>query len=146
MRTVEATDLRSRLPVDALRSVFADHPVRFAILFGSYATEREHAGSDVDVAVEFTDLQPSDVEYNDVYLALGVDVSRALETDDVDVVDVHTLSRSLARMVFDQGVLLYGDRARAEAVRDRLVTDSQDGPSPRERLDDALQRIDEHLA
>lgn len=37
--------------LDAVRRTLRGHGVSFALLFGSYATGRAHAGSDVDLAV-----------------------------------------------------------------------------------------------
>lgn len=146
MRAVETTDLNNTLPIDALQSVLADHPVRLAILFGSYATNQQHARSDIDIAVELTDVAPADPDYNQAFFSLSADISLTLKTDDVDVVDIHSLSPSFTRTVFKNGVLLYGEQERAEQLQEELVPDTSNEESPRERLDDALKRIDEHLA
>jgi hypothetical protein len=65
--------------------------------------------------------------------------------DDVDVVDVHTLGPDFAAAVFEHGTLLLGDDNRFEELRERLTTDRGDR-SPAERFDEALRKIDEHLA
>jgi predicted nucleotidyltransferase len=146
MRAIETADVGESLPLDALQSVLGDHPIRLAVLFGSYATDRVHARSDVDIAVEFENLRPGDDSYNEGFLGLGADVSEALGTDDVDLLDVHALSASLARSVFEEGVLIIGEPERVQALRQRLVDDERDERSPRRELDESLQRIDEHLA
>lgn len=146
MRAIETADVGESLPLDALQSVLGDHPIRLAVLFGSYATDRVHARSDVDIAVEFENLRPGDDGYNEGFLGLGADVSEALGTDDVDLLDVHALSASLARSVFEEGVLIIGEPERVQALRQRLVDDERDERSPRRELDESLQRIDEHLA
>jgi predicted nucleotidyltransferase len=146
MRAIETADVGESLPLDALQSVLGDHPIRLAVLFGSYATDRIHARSGVDIAVEFENLRPGDDSYNKGFLGLGADVSEALGTDDVDLLDVHALSASLARSVFEEGVLIIGEPERVQALRQRLVDDERDERSPRRELDESLQRTDEHLA
>lgn len=44
---------------DAAAEVFGGEPVLFAYLYGSQATGRDHAGSDVDVAVFVADSVPT---------------------------------------------------------------------------------------
>lgn len=146
MDRIEDTETAAHLPLEAIRDVLSAAPVRLAILFGSAATGRTHPRSDVDIAIELEGLRPGQAGYNDAFLGVGVDLSDVLETDDVDVVDVHSLSGSLARSVFDDGVVLYGDVNRVETLRDRLSSADADDRPPRERFDEALQRIDEHLA
>lgn len=136
---------RVRLDLESLRAVLREHPVDLAILFGSHATGTARESSDVDVAVEFDALRPSDPGYNDVFLGLSADLSEALGTDDVDLVDLHTVSPSLAASIFEHGVLLVGDRDDAADRREELTAADGERPSPRERLDAALAKIDAHL-
>jgi predicted nucleotidyltransferase len=145
MRTAESIALDTSLDLDALQAVLREHPVRLAILFGSHATETAHATSDIDLAVEFDEHRPSDPSYNDVFLGLSADLSDALETDDVDLVDLHTVSPPLAAAIFEQGVLLVGEAEHAAEVRRQLTVRESDQQSPRDRLDTALARIDDHL-
>jgi hypothetical protein len=63
----------------------------------------------------------------------------------VDVIDVNTLGPDFAAAVFDTGRVLLGDEQRVDELRERL-TAGRDDRSPRERFDDALRRIEEHLA
>jgi predicted nucleotidyltransferase len=146
MRSIETADVDGAVPLDVVRSVLDEHPVQFAILFGSHATGDIHSRSDVDIAVEFEGLRPADDEYNETFFGLGADLSEALGTDDVDLLDVHRLSAPLARSVFDEGVLLVGEHARITALRQQSIGDERDERSPRERFDDSLRRIDEHFA
>ena len=145
MKTAESIVLDISLDFDALQAVLREHPVRLAILFGSHATETAHATSDIDLAVEFDEHRPSDPSYNDVFLGVSADLSDALETDDVDIVDLHTVSPSLAAAIFEQGVLLVGEAGHAAEVRRQLTVRESDQQSPRDRLDTALARIDDHL-
>jgi Nucleotidyltransferase domain. len=145
MRTAESTALDAAIDLDALQAVLREHPIRLAILFGSHATETTHATSDIDLAVEFDERRPSDPSYNDVFLGLSADLSDALETDDVDLVDLHTVSPPLAAAIFEQGVLLVGEAEHAAELRRQLTASESDQQSPRDRLDTALARIDDHL-
>ncbi|MFC6941195.1 nucleotidyltransferase domain-containing protein [Salinirubellus sp. GCM10025818] len=145
MRIAESTTLGPSLDLDALQAVLWEHPVQLAILFGSHVTDTTHATSDIDLAVEFDEHRPSDPSYNDVFLGLSADLSVALETDDVDLVDLHTVAPPLAAAIFENGVLLVGTEEHATELRRQLTTSGNDQQSPRDRLDTALERIDHHL-
>lgn len=146
MKRIEAADIHPDIPVQRLRAILNDAPVRVAILFGSRATDSTHAQSDIDIAIEFDSLEPGDSGYNDVFLGLSASVSEVLGTDDVDLVDVHSLSPSFVRSVFGDGVLLVGSPDRVETLRASLLNDDADEQPPGDRFDNALRRIDEHLA
>lgn len=135
--------LDEKLPLDDLEDVFERWDIRLAICFGSYALGRTHDRSDVDLAIEFEHTRPGDEEYTETFFGLYRDVTAVLDTENVDIVDVHSLSNSLGRSVVETGVLVYGDSARVENLRDRF--DPEDD-SPRERLDAAIERIDEKIA
>lgn len=143
--TDESKVEESTLPMGRLRSVFEEQPIQLAVLFGSHATGRVHAGSDVDIAVEFDGIRPGDNEYNDTLFGLVAELSRILDTDDVDVVDIHTLGPDVASAVFENGTVLLGDEARFQELGEELTNGRDDQP-PAERFDDALTKIDEHLA
>ena len=145
MRTAESTALDAPLDLDSIQTVLREHPIRLAILFGSHATETTHATSDIDLTVEFDEYRPSDPSYNDAFLELSADLSDALETDDVDVVDLHTVSPPLATAIFTQGVLIVGETEHAAELRRQLTVSGDDQQSPRDRLDAALDRIDDYL-
>ncbi|QGA81940.1 Minimal nucleotidyltransferase [Halomicrobium sp. LC1Hm] len=145
MRTAESVTLDASLAVDSLQTVLREHSVRLAILFGSYATETIHPESDIDLAVEFDDLRQTEPEYNDVFFGLSAELSDVLETNDVDLVDLHAVSPSLATSIFENGVLLVGEAEHATELRRQLTVPEDDQQSPRERLDAALERIDDHL-
>lgn len=145
MRTAASTTIDASLDLDALRGVLREHPVQLAILFGSHATGTTHAASDIDLAVEFDAMRPSDPSYNEVFLGLSADLSATLGTDDVDLIDLHTVSPALAAAIFADGVLLVGEQEHAAERRRQLTAAESEQPSPRERLDAALARIDAHL-
>ena len=139
------TGVADRLPLEDLQEVFEREPVRLVLCFGSQASGRVHDHSDVDLAIELDGLQPGDEGYNDVFFRVYREVTDVLDRDDVDIVDVHSLSGSLARTVLADGVRIYGMSARVESLREQLDTELDDR-SPRERLDEAIERMDEHLA
>jgi len=144
MDRVENTTLDTRLPVADLQNLFREQQVRLAICFGSVAGGKEHVRSDIDLAVEFEELRPGDDGYNDRFFELYRTVSETLGTDDVDLLDVHSLSDSLARTVLSDGVLVHGDLDRVETVRKRFTDHEETAPD--ERLDSAIERIDEYFA
>jgi len=145
MRTSENAAIDESLPLETLQEVLQEHPVQLAIVFGSHATGESHSRSDIDIAIEFDAVRPSDPAYNEVFLGLSVDLSEALETDDVDLVDLQTTSPELAETIFDHGVLLIGDREHMAEIRSQLTATEKQTQSPRERFDAAVARIDRHL-
>lgn len=145
MRTAETDDLADSLPLETIRAVLREHSVQVAILFGSHATGTTHPESDLDIAVELQTVTRGDPSYNGDFFSLSADLSDTLETDAVDIVDIHTLSSNVAKTVFDQGILLLGEQAHAADLRRRVTGSTEDALSPRERFDNALAKIDEHL-
>ena len=144
MKTAETAALDASL-VETLREVLQEHPVRLAILFGSHATGTAHSASDIDLAVELDSLRPADADYNEAFFGVSADLSAALETNDVDLVDLHSTTPALAASIFEHGVLLVGDQEHAAALREDLTATDDPSLSPRERFDAALARIDAHL-
>jgi len=145
MRTVETAAIDDSLPIDRIRSVLREHSVRFAALFGSHATGTPHSESDIDIAVELETTRRDDPAYNQVFFGLSADLSETLGTDDVDLVDVHTLSPAVTEAVFEQGVLLVGDQTHADKLHKQVTDSKSEELSPRDRFDTALAKIDEHL-
>jgi len=132
------------LSVETIRAVLREHPVRLGLLFGSHARGEAAPGSDVDVAVAFENCSPSDPAYNDAFLGLSAELSTALETDAVDLLDLETTDPGVVESVFDDGVLIVGELEDAAALRAEL-TGNDRTRSPKERFDAALSRVDAHL-
>ncbi|OYR80474.1 hypothetical protein DJ71_04385 [Halorubrum sp. E3] len=145
MRTVESTTLESHFDVGTVQAVLREHPVRLAILFGSHATETTDDASDIDLAVEFDEHEPTDRGYNEVFLGLSVDLSDELSTDDIDLVDLNTVSQPLATAIFEKGILLVGNSDHVAELRRELTANENDQQTPHDRLDTALDRINDHL-
>lgn len=71
--------------------------------------------------LEFDAEQPADPGYNETFFGLSADLSDALETDDVDLVDINTVSPALAASIFDRGLLLVGELEHAIECRQAIV-------------------------
>ena len=140
--------VKDETPVrETVVSVLTEHPVEVAFLFGSRARGEDHEHSDIDVAVTFEGLEPGDSEYNGTLFGLSADLASALDTDDVDVVDLDRASPTLARTVLDEGDRLVGSEQEVREFRERLRASSEGEPdrSPAERFDDVLAKIEEHI-
>ncbi|WP_254525992.1 type VII toxin-antitoxin system MntA family adenylyltransferase antitoxin [Natrinema caseinilyticum] len=146
MRTSEETTIDKSLPLETLRAVLQEHSIQLAILFGSHASGETHSRSDIDIAVEFDTVRPSDPNYNEVFFGLSADLSEALGTDNVDLVDFQTTSPELAETIFDRGILLIGDPEHVADIRSQLTEIEEKTQSPRERFDAAVARINRHLS
>ena len=132
---------------DRVAATLAEHPVRVGFLFGSQARGDFHDKSDVDVAVVFENTAPGEPNHMDKRLALGSDLALALQTDDVDLVDLRSAPSSLIRAAVRDGDRLVGSDVDARQLRDELLADADEDPrSPAKRFDDALSAIDDHLA
>ena len=132
--------------MDEVRSTLASAPVRLAILFGSAATGRTHPRSDIDIAIELDGLRPGDPGYNDVFFGLSAELSAAAQTDEIDLVDIHSATPTLARSIVDHGRILVGSASRVDELRTQLADDDTAEGSARERFDEHLARIDDLLA
>lgn len=124
-----------------LQAVLSDHPVSFALLFGSKTTDSDRPNSDIDIAIEFEGLRPSDEGYSDVFLATYTAVDDAVD-DPVDLVDVHTMPARFAASALSNGRLLVGSASRRaelrETVGDDASVDSRDAVA---RVEAALERM-----
>ncbi|MBS4029894.1 MAG: nucleotidyltransferase domain-containing protein [Clostridiales bacterium] len=101
--------------INKVKALLADRPeVRFAYLFGSVASGRDHAGSDVDIAVRFkagTDV----MQRFNFRLALMNELPVVLNRH-VDIVDLHSASLTLRHYIMRDSILLL-ERDKAERVR-----------------------------
>lgn len=134
------------ISLDAVTAVLQEYPVSVGFLFGSHARGDAGEQSDIDLAVAFTDLAPGDPGYNDTLFGLSADLVATLGTDDIDVIDLRQASAALARAVFEDGTRLVGSEDEVRRLREQLLDDGGEDRSPRDRFDDLLVAIDEHLA
>lgn len=87
-------------------TVAKKHGLSFVALFGSQATGRTHAKSDVDIGVARRSI--SYFEETPVPLIeIENELTRALNRDDVEVVNLSTVSPTLMYSVVEEGVALY---------------------------------------
>lgn len=128
--------------MDRLRDSLERHPVSFAMVFGSVAREETTSESDVDIAVEFEGFRPEDDGYSDVYLGLCSDLDEALPVE-TDVVDVHSLSPSFARIVFDDGVVILGSDERRSELEREVAGEQPTVSDARDRIAAAARRMRE---
>lgn len=145
MNSIKSSDIPDSLPLKNIQDILDEYPIQFAILFGSYAAGDTHEKSDVDIAVEFESIDRTEPEYNDEFFGLSADLSDELETDNVDLVDIRNISPGVAKAILKEGVLLVGDKENAENVLKPKAKPSSGTQTPRERIDTALGKINEHL-
>jgi len=128
--------------LDRLQEVLSDYPIGLGVLFGSQATGTAGTHSDIDVAVEFL---PSVDDQFKARLELGVDLTRALGTDDVDVVDLQTVRPAVGYSALNTGTVLVGDTERVTELLAQFDSERERSTSTerRERFDDALGRLKE---
>jgi len=97
-------------PIDSLspelEGLFRERPVRLAYLFGSMATGRTHAGSDVDIAVLLDESLTADARFAERLELIGR-LSRIFRTDGVDVAVLNDAGPVLAYEVLRSGILLF---------------------------------------
>jgi predicted nucleotidyltransferase len=125
-----------------LRDVLSEHEVRFAVLFGS-ATRSEGDPNDIDLAVEFENVQPGDEGYLAAYLGLGMALEEELGAT-VDLVDVQSADERFAAVIFEDGVFVYGSRERSEELADRVRDSYPSTEDARARVAAAVTRLKEN--
>lgn len=125
-----------------VQRVLEAHPIRLGILFGSRARGTAGMHSDIDVAVEF---EPSVSDRYQARLTLGVALTKALGTDDIDVIDLDDVKPEVGYSALEHGRVLVGESERATELAHRF---EQQVSRPtqaerRERFDDILARLEE---
>ena len=132
--------------LDAVRRVLADYPVRLGVLFGSQASGTADSHSDIDVAVEFDPDVVGDERYRH-RLSLVVDLSQALGTDDLDLVDLDTVRPAVGLSALQDATLLVGDHERREQLVSEFErqVETPTADQRRDRFDAALERLEERV-
>ena len=132
--------------LDAVRGVLAGKPVRLGVLFGSQATGTAGSHSDVDIAVEFDPIVVDDERYRH-RLSLVVDLSQALGTDDLDLVDLDTVRPAVGLSALQDATLLVGDHERREqlVLEFERQAETPTADQRRDRFDAALDRLEERV-
>lgn len=98
--------------------------------------------SDIDIAVEFVDVRPSDDGYSTAYLRLVSHLTDALDTT-VDVVDVRSMPPRFAHAAFDAGTVVHGTEARRRQLEDELSGDPVTLDEARTRVSTAVERMEQ---
>ncbi len=132
--------------LDAVRGVLADKPVRLGVLFGSQATGTAGSHSDIDVAVEFDPAVADDERYRH-RLSLVVDLSQALGTDDLDLVDLDTVRPAVGLSALQDATLLVGNQDRREQLVSEFERQAETPTAAQrcDRFDAALDRLEERV-
>lgn len=125
-----------------LQRVLASHAVSFAMLFGSSARRTMDEHSDLDVAFEFDTLRPDDDGYSDAYLRLVSELDAELPLS-VDLVDVHSMPPSFARVAFDEGEVILGSETRRAELERAYAGEPPSLEDARDRVAAAAERLRE---
>lgn len=128
---VSDDDIDARVDLEGFRSVLADADVRYAVLFGSYATGSASPASDLDVCVRFPDEFSRRERFrrrNRIDSALQSYADRF-----VDVSDLESVPDTVALNALRDGRLLYGDEATKAADERRLEQRVDDSSEQRAR-------------
>lgn len=141
-----SNDGNEDVPIEECIRVLDSAPVRLALLFGSQVTGKTHSRSDIDIAIELDSKRPGDSGYNDEFFGISAQLSAAAGTDNIDLVDLHSVPSHVARSILENGVVIIGDPRRVGELRRRLGDGDGPSRSPRDRFDEYLERIDELLA
>lgn len=133
-----AADADTPVDTEAVRSILCDHPVEFAVLFGSAARGESHAESDVDIGVVFESFRTVRA-YRTAREELTADLMSAMGRNEIDLIDLDDAEPSVARHALSDAVVLLGDPARLSDLRDRYRVDGNESEF-QTRLDRALER------
>ncbi|QSW98220.1 type VII toxin-antitoxin system MntA family adenylyltransferase antitoxin [Haloterrigena alkaliphila] len=135
-------EVRTHINLEGFRSVFDEADVRYAVLFGSYATGSESQTSDLDVGVRFADECSRRERFR---RRNRIDSELQSYADPfVDVSDLEALPDTVALTALRDGRLLYGDLAAKAADERRLerrVEESSERRARRRR--DVIDRLAE---
>lgn len=118
----------------AIQRALASSPhVQAALLFGSHATGRARADSDIDVAVLLDEAPPASAKKN-ALMSLASALGKELRADRLDVVLLNDAPPKLAFHILQHGVVAF-DKDRVPLHRFRVATYSRHADyEPVERL------------
>ena len=107
--------MKRKALIQALKKIFKkDREILFAYLYGSYAINAVHPGSDIDIAVY---LEPSDIkDYVKKQEELATTLITELHNDNIDLRILNTLPFLLKYKVLKEGmpILIKDESARVE--------------------------------
>ncbi|WP_247730628.1 type VII toxin-antitoxin system MntA family adenylyltransferase antitoxin [Halovivax limisalsi] len=126
--------------IEVLERVLGEHGVSFAMVFGSGARGTMDEESDLDVAIEFDTVRPTDDGYSERYLRLQTALEATLSIP-VDVVDVHAMEPRFASVAFDEGRLIRGTESRKAELAECYAGEAPSVTNARERVRAAVERL-----
>lgn len=134
---------------EVVMQVVEEYPVKFAVLFGSYARGTETPESDIDVAVAF-DSDRSPQERLELRIDLVVELTKALEMDAVDVADFESIRPDIGLSALQTGTVLVGEKDQIEQLLDDLeqevTTDEETHEDRMRRFDSILEQLEANVA
>ena len=107
----------SGVGVDAIHRILGSAPVTVGVIFGSVSRGDDHERSDVDLAVAYEEGL-SAAERTRERLSLIERLSVRLGTDSIDVTGIRDLPPEPHQSIRNDGVVVYGSLAEAEALLD----------------------------
>lgn len=126
-----------------IREVLETYPIQVGVLFGSHVRGEATAESDVDVAVAIDETDPT--ERLQTRIDLIADLTRALGTDDIDVVDLETVDPTVGAQALRTGTVLVGDPDDVETLAARFERQRARPTTAEERVqqfDEILDRLE----
>ena len=106
-----------------VRQLAEKHNLSLVVLFGSQATGRTHAKSDVDIGY----ASRREIDYQANY-QISLELARLFKNPDVEVVNIDNLAPVFKKQVADTGILLFQDKEhlfgfyKIQAIRDYMDT------------------------
>jgi len=135
--TIENMELTSQQKKQ-LMNIGKAHNLYFIILHGSYATGKEYAGSDVDIALLGKTFLPFD-EVLQIHGELA-DIFGDSKERELDLKTLHHIDPLFRYQVVRDGVLLYGNKRVYEEFKGYAFRDYMDSSDLRELQDLLLKK------
>lgn len=119
------------IDVEGIRRYLADSEVRFAVLFGSFASETVQESSDVDVGLRFPDEMTAKERFRHRN-RIDADLQTYTERF-VDVSDIEALPLPVTRAALRDGIRLVGDEQEVDAYREQIDAEYESSATDREQ-------------
>lgn len=123
-----------------LARIAREYKLKFVILHGSYATERSHKGSDLDIAI----LANQELDF-DKYLGLCSKLDNLFLGRELDCKTLHKVDSLFRYEVVRDGVLLYGNPTDYEEFKAFTYRAYEDARPLRELEEIMSRKHQKHL-